>query len=211
MDRNENKKIPQLSYSNILFRTAGALLILTMLSIWLVCGLFAKYVISDYMMDSAQVAKSGIGTMELLEHEAELDNGIYKLKDNAEVTENTYNKVIPGVDIAKDPFVRLKINSDVAYELYIEVAKSEYFPDTVTYELTEDWIEVDATKGVYKYKDTFEAGASHDEKIKILKDDKLIVSEHYVGKNQNGDNQTFTLTFNAWIVQVGTKQETQTR
>lgn len=197
MDRNKNIKKSQSSVHKFLFWAAGTTLILTMLSICLVSGTYAKYVISSYMMDSAQVAKTGVGSMELLEHEAELDNGIYTLNEE-EVTKNTYDTVIPGVDIPKDPFIRLDIDSEVTYSLYIKVAGSDPFPDTVTYELTEDWIEVDATNGIYKYKDDFEAGTPFKGEIEILENNELIVSEYYVG---NG--KTFTLTFSAWLMQVG--------
>ncbi|MCH5192188.1 MAG: hypothetical protein J1F23_08505 [Oscillospiraceae bacterium] len=197
MDRGKNIKKSQHSVHNVLFWAVGSLLILTMLSTWIVSGTYAKYVISSYMLDSAKVAKTGIGSMELLEHEAELNNGIYTLTKN-EVTKNTYDRVIPGVDIAKDPFIRLDIASDVTFELYIKVVKSNPFPDTVTYELTDDWIEIDATNGIYKYKDAFEAGTPFKGEIGILENDELIVSEHYVC-----DIKTFTLTFSAWLVQVG--------
>ena len=197
MNRKKHTKKSQRATHNVMYWGVGILLVLTLLSTWLVSGLFAKYVISGHIMDSATVAKTGIGTMELLEHEAKLDNGIYLLDEKKEVTENTYNRVIPGVDIAKDPFVKLDIDSDVTYELYIKVVKSTSFPDTVTFELTEDWIEIDATNGIYKYKNVFDTQFKGT--IKILKNDKLIVSEHYVGNSTD-----FTLTFSAWLVQVGT-------
>lgn len=200
MNREKYTKKSKRYTHNVMYWVVGILLVLTMLSAWLVSGLFAKYVISSYMMDSARVAKTGIGTMKLLEHEAKLNSGIYVLDENEEVTENKYETVIPGVDIAKDPFVRLDINSELAFELYVQVVKSTSFPsETVTYELTEDWIEIDATNGIYKYKYAFEAGTPVvNKEISILKNDELKVSELYEGKNQG-----FELKFNAWLVQAG--------
>lgn len=206
MSKEKHVKKTQLSVDNILYWIVGILLILTMLTIWLVSGLFAKYVISDNRYDSARVASSGIGNLELLEHEAKLENGEYKLQEDKdhEVTKNDYKKVIPGVDIPKDPFIRLKLqNAEVSYELYVKVTENNFPTYTtgsdpvkaVTYELTEDW-EKTNTPGVYKYTTAFDSDFNGT--IKILKDDKLIVSEHYVGNGQ------FTLTFSAYLMQSKT-------
>lgn len=197
MDRNTYGNKSQFTKQNILFWTVGILLTLSMLSTWLVCGIFAKYVITYPYSDHAHVAASG-GSIELKEHEANLNNGIYKLDETKEVTGNTYEKVIPGVDIAKDPFIEVTIkDSEVTYELYIQVVKSDYFPDTVTYKLTDKWELVDAAKGIYKYKDVLNNPFSGT--IKVLENDKLYVSEYYVGKDKNGKNLEFSLSFNAWL------------
>lgn len=173
---------------------------LTMLSTLLVSNMFAKYVNIDAYLEAAHVANGG--SIELCEHEAELKNGIYVLDESVETTLNTYKKVIPGVDIAKDPFIRLDLeNAEVDYELYLQVTESTYFPETVTYKLTDDWVEFDKVKGIYKYEYTFDAATSYDE-IQILKGNKLYVSEHYVGKDTNGNDLEFSLTFNAWMKQI---------
>lgn len=195
MGKSEYTNKSKNSVNRIMFWAVGIILILTMLSNWFVCGLFAKYIVSETYADAAIVAGAS-GQIKLLEHEADLENGEYKLNKNKEVTGNTYEKVIPGVDIAKDPFIVLDIDSKFTYELYVKVIKSNPFPDTVTYELTEDWELVDSVNGIYKYKKALNAQTSTT--IKILKDDKLYVSEHYVGNAQE-----FTLTFSAWLVQTG--------
>ena len=194
MNRIKYDKKSQHSVYNIIFRAVGILLTLTMLSLWLVSGIFAKYVIAYPYSDAANVAGTGAHIL-LLEHEASLENGIYTLDTSEEVTANTYEKVIPGVDIAKDPFIRLNIDSAVQYELYIKVIESNPFPDTVTYDLTDDWEPVAGSTGVYKYKNVLNTQTT--DTIKILKNDKLTVSEHYVG-----NSQTFTLGFSAWLVQA---------
>lgn len=194
MDRIKyNKKSRHPVYS-IMFWAVGILLFLTLLSAHFAGGIFAKYMVGDNYSDSAQVAGTN-SQLTLLEHEASLDNGVYKLNNSKEVTGNTYDKVIPGVDIAKDPFIRLEIDSTITYEMYIKVKESEAFPDTVTYELTDDWELIDPVNGVYKYK--YVLNTQMNGEIKILKGDKLYVSEHYVG-----NAQTFTLTFSAWLVQT---------
>ena len=173
---------------------------MTMFTTWLLSGMYAKYIVSGNVNDSAQVADTGIRNMELLEHQAELKNGKYKLNDE-EVTGNEYKKVIPGVDIPKDPFIRLELEPNVKYELYVKVTRSDPFPETVTYSLSEKWklseslSDTDQGVFVYKYEDIF--NTEFNDNIEILKDNMIYVNEHYEGKGQ-----TFSLTFIAWLKQV---------
>ena len=202
MDRSKyNKKI------NILYWTVGSLFILTMLSIWLTSGLFAKYTVLNNADASARVA-NGI-QIEILEHEAVPINGIYYLKNEenaanteleeiqevSEVLSNKYELVIPGVDIAKDPFVRLNGISEVDYYLYIEIAESEDFPETVTYSLRDSWEPVEGKPGVYKYKNIIESGTYDNKDIYFLKDNELIISQYYY-------KSEFSLKFRAWVKQI---------
>lgn len=221
MNRVNSTNQTRHSIGNVLYWAVGTLLVLTMLSIWMTGGLFAKYIVADDVYDSARVAKTGIGKFELLEHEASEtyeDSGVYKL-ESTEKKENKYDKVIPGVDIPKDPFIRLELNNlEVSYELYLRVTESDPFPENVIYNLTGNWKQVDVDKNgakIYQYVDdtgkpiVFEAGKSYsftntgendnNKVIKILKDDKLYVSEHYIGIIEE-----FSLKFSAYLKQVNT-------
>ena len=172
-------------------RVAGILLLLTLLSAPFAGGLYARYTHSSAASDSARVAK-GLPKIELLENEATLESGIYKLAENTEVAGNTYARVIPGVDIAKNPFVRLTGESEVSCALYIK-AEAKDVPDTVTYEVDgRYWEAVAGQDGVYKYTGTIVSG----EKIPILKGNQLTVSDRYVG------GKAFSLNFSAWIEQI---------
>lgn len=209
MSIDTNVKKTQFSVGNIIYWTIGILLVLTLLSIWLVTGLFAKYVSSAASDNEVRVAGTGGATLELLEHRAydaegyaDAYGGEYRLDLTDEVRENNYTKVLPGVDIPKDPFVRLKIkNAEVDFELYIQITESEYFPEYVTYSVTDKWECVDAANGIYKYKVYFDAGETYDftgrNTIPILKSNKLFVSEHYVGEDKQ-----FSLSFKSWLKQV---------
>lgn len=196
---------PRLFPHDILFGAVGVLLLLVMLSVWLLCGMYARYVVSDSYSDAAHVAGS-ISMVEVWEHEAVLENGEYQLTAK-EVTENTYHKVIPGVDIAKDPFIRLSGAPDVPCELYVRVTENNIPKDSdgqpmVTYQLNGEWTETDEA-GVYKYTKTIDSNTTEtvfpilEQSGDVINDHKceLKVSEHYVG---NGE---FTLTFSAWLVQ----------
>ena len=190
-----DKQTKNRSVGRLVYLTVGILLTLTLFTIWSLSGLYAKYVTSDTRSDSAHVAGAGIVKLELWEHEANLNNGVYVLNKNKEVDENTYDTVIPGVDIDKDPFIKLELDdSQVAYELYLNVTESN-FPATVTYKLLGQWKLMSEQNGtsVYRYTGKIASGT-----IKILQEDKLYVSEKYVG---NG--QTFSLTFSAYLQQAG--------
>ena len=188
----------------ILYWMAGVLLILTLTSACLLCGLLAKYTVRGSASDDARVAKGG--SVELWEHKAELDEGVYELTDT-KVQSNAYDKVLPGVDIPKDPYIITDlVDSEVDYELYLKVIKSDNFPATVTFDLTDDWDVYDIKNGIYKYKGNLEQfreeKEDEDKIIWIIKGNKLYVSEHFVGDDGKTEPETFSLTFQAWLKQV---------
>lgn len=230
MHNGNHAKKAQFSFGSILYWAVGILLVCTLLTVWLVSGLFAKYITSGGDPDAAHVAGTGVKTLEVREHEAsefpKVNSGEYRLDLLKEVSGNTYEKVLPGVDIPKDPFVRLELeNAEVDYELYLTVTETNFPFDVVTgrkmitYELTDEW-ELqpklsDETKGiyVYKYKTYFDAGMNYTRTetlpkkgqnrsvIWILKKSRLYVSEHYYGGDPTSTN-TFSLTFEAQLKQV---------
>ena len=192
-----DKHAKKISVGRLVYLTVGILLTLTLFTTWSLSGLYAKYVVSGNRYDSAHVAGTGSVNLELREHEARLENGVYVLNKNKEVDENTYDTVIPGVDIAKDPFIKLELdNSRVDYELYLNVTESNV-PATVTYKLLKEWEFVSKQNGtsVYRYKGTI--ASNFNDTISILQENKLYVSEKYAG---NG--QTFSLTFSAYLQQA---------
>lgn len=223
MNRADSRNRKQsMSVQGILYYAVAGLFVLTMLSVWMVSGLYAKYTTVGSELDSARVGK-GL-QLQLLEHEAELVNGEYVLHDgknntdDVEVAKNTYSKVLPGVDIRKDPFVRLSGTCEVDYRLYVQITE-ENFPSyenkngesvkAVTYDVTDDWEYVpdqsnpDDGVYVYIYKGYLDSGyysGSEANDIPVLEKNshgcELTVSQYYQG---DGD---FSLSFKAWIVQV---------
>ena len=183
-------KRSKLHTHTILFWTVGVLLILSLLTVWFINGVSARYHNAKEGGDSARMAM-GLPMVELKEHKANLVNGTYVLDNGTEVTGNTYNRVIPGVDIPKDPFVRLTGSSEISYGLYMQVTKSEAFPSTVSYTLLEGWEAVTGQDGVYRY-----TGTLTGDLIYILKNNQLKVSENYV------DDGEFSLSFSAWVEQI---------
>lgn len=202
-----------------LYWAVGILLVFVLLSTWMACGLFAKYVTADADDDTARVAATGVVQFDVLEHEATPDKAkVYELLDGeedrelSEVKQNFYQTIPPGFDIPKDPFVRLELkDSEVDYHLYLSVIKSANFPeDTVTFYLTDDWKPVKTEGNVTEYlyvgdfhdevndvdvtKGYFDAGMFKGD-ISILKNDTVYISEHYKG-------EAFNISFEARLVQI---------
>ena len=196
--KNSGKRAKRVRFSAhaVFPRLAGLLFVLTMLSVCMNAGVYARYVSKP--TERARVASVG-GTMKVWEHKAVNDPLLYyQLDPTIITTKNTYDKVVPGADIPKDPFVQVKLeNLEVRYELYIKVIESDYFP--ATYEISTDcWTPVPSEKGVYRYNEVFQLGRSYDIEIYILKDNQIHVTQNYVGEK----DRVFTLTFEAWLMQT---------
>lgn len=180
-----------------LYWAVGMLLVLVMLTTWMVCGLFAKYITTNQDDDTARVAATGVKVFTVLEHEAVPDvSDVYSL-GSSEVTGNDYEIIPPGFDIPKDPFVRVELeNSEVDYYLYVQVIKSEHFPEDLVSVLVDDanWKVFDAANNIYQYTGYFDAG-THTKEIPILKGDKIYISQYY-------DGTPFSVSFQAWLKQV---------
>lgn len=226
---NTRKEKAMFRVHDVIFMSFGVLLTTTLLSVWLICGMFAKYITTGNDNDSARVAKTGVVKAEILEHEAynKDKSGIYELRNDEkntsdstlhkEVNGNKYTEVLPGVDIPKDPFIRLEIDSEVDYELFLRVTESEYFPEKVTYEIDKvNWKLVsEDTKNhtrIFKYignadgviNGYIDAGKHTILIDKILVNNKLEVSQYYDAdaEYKKDDNGKFTLSFDAWLKQV---------
>lgn len=148
--------------------------------------------------NSANVAK--FGNVELKEHKPIYNRGIYEL--SKEVISAGYSNyiVLPGVDIAKDPFLVLSGNFDVSYKLYLKISKNL---STITFSIDEGdgenqgWSLVENTTDTYIFNGDieFDNESKRSKEINIIKDKKLYVSDKYYGEN-------FEIQFSAWIEQV---------
>lgn len=121
----------------------------------------------------------------------------------AETTGSNY-KIIPGVDIAKDPKVTVEANSEDCW-LFVKVEEAGTFvANKVTYSIATGWTQGDGTKipsDVY-YRSVTASNA--DQPFGVLSGDKIIVSEELTKAEINGLNdaaKTPKLTFTAYAVQ----------
>lgn len=117
--------------------------------------------------------------------------------DLKETTGNDY-KIIPGVNIDKNPTVTVKKDSEACW-LFVKVEEEGMFVDRkVTYSIADGWTKVDGTKNVY-YREV--GAATNDISFDVLKGNKINVS----GELTKSDIQSITvqpkLTFTAYAVQ----------
>ena len=118
----------------------------------------------------------------------------------AETTGEDY-KIIPGVDIGKDPKVTVKAGSEACW-LFVKVEEEGTFvANKVTYSVADGWTKGDGTKiPANVYYRTVDA-VTTDTDFAVLKDNKIYVSEELT----KGDIQSITtqpkLTFTAYAVQ----------
>lgn len=129
---------------------------------------------------------------DLKEHKAVADAtnpGTYTLNDE-EVTSNDYD-VVPGIDLPKDPFVRVKALKANAY-LFIEVVDTT--PNTLTATIDSAWQDTGVTGKhggeVYTLASgALTAAADMNMTQNILAGDKVVVDANYVGAD--GQNLVF--------------------
>jgi hypothetical protein len=117
--------------------------------------------------------------------------------------DNRQAKIIPGVDIEKDPKVTVKANSEACW-LFVKVEEAGTFvTGKVTYSIATGWTQGDGTKipaNVY-YREV--DAATTDQEFNVLKDNKVTVSEKLTKAEVNrinAENQP-KLTFTAYAVQ----------
>ena len=117
---------------------------------------------------------------------------------------NREAKIIPGVDIEKNPKVTVKANSEACW-LFVKVEEAGTFvANKVTYSIDDGWTQGDGTNipsDVY-YRSVTASNA--DQPFGVLSGDKIIVSEELTKAEINGLNdaaKTPKLTFTAYAVQ----------
>ena len=117
--------------------------------------------------------------------------------DLKETTGNDY-KIIPGVDIEKNPTVIVKANSEACW-LFVKVEEGGMFVDNmVTYSIANDWTKVGGTENVY-YREV--DAATTDLEFNVLKNNKVTVSEDLTKSDIQSITVQPKLTFTAYAVQ----------
>lgn len=122
---------------------------------------------------------------------------------NITLTENTgaTYKIIPGVDIKKDPKVTVKKDSEACW-LFVEVKEEGTFvANKVTYSIDGGWTQGDGTNipaNVY-YRSVDAVKADTD--FAVLKDNKIYVSEELSKSDIKSITAQPKLTFTAYAVQ----------
>ena len=127
------------------------------------------------------------------------------------VTQNTYDKIVPKMAVPKDPAVTVNLVAGV--DAYVFVKVIDTTEGNLTYELTENWTEIDVAGDdkVYVYMNAVQHGTEGVElnKVLILKaDDKgNAVTAAETLKDVNAetaeDMELGEVTFEAYVCQAG--------
>lgn len=117
---------------------------------------------------------------------------------NISLDENTTDyKIVPGVDIAKDPKVTVKANSEACW-LFVKIEESANWPDKLTYDVATGWEELEGVPGVY-YREV--NASTVDQTFPVLADNTVTVSDTLTKGELQKITTNPTLTFTAYAVQ----------
>lgn len=198
--KKQNNEKPPVNLGSILIRVAAGLFFLTMITVYLLGGLFARYVSSGQGSDSARVATFGNLT---LTETGDFDG-----------TDSKKGMIIPGVPLTKDATVTFT-GSEMATVVFVEVIVPEntwITEDQMTFSYGGlawsvdsfwEYLESDTNKGNvrYIYYKTLDPHAELDSQ-QIVKNGEISVSEEItkaaIGSLSNGD-----LSFRASVIQAG--------
>lgn len=147
----------------------------------------------------------------LVETKVKLENGAYVLDETADkyVLENKYDKVVPNMEIKKDPKVTADIVEGVNAYVFVVVdnqteGKLTYTIDDTNWEEVSDVNGISGTKKLYVYKgekanDKVVTGAADKDLngISILQGDKVTAADDLTGLDSEK-----TLSFSAYICQA---------
>ena len=103
-------------------------------------GTIAKYRTSINFSQKVKFTVALCDDMIITEHVADRSgDGSYTLKPEATTPANEY-KLMPGVDVPKDPFIVITNKTALPGRLYIEVVESDPFDsDNIAYEISDCW------------------------------------------------------------------------
>lgn len=198
--KKQNKEKPPVNLGSILIRVAAGLFILTMITVYLLGGLFARYVSSDQGSDSARVATFGNLT---LTETGDFDG-----------TDSKKGMIIPGVTLTKDAIVTFT-GSEAATVVFVEVIVPENTWKTednrafsyggLSWTVASGWEyltkDLYGGKVRYVFYKTLEPNTELN-KERIVQDGKISVSEEITKATidglANGD-----LAFRASVIQAG--------
>lgn len=117
---------------------------------------------------------------------------------NLEETTGSSYKIIPGVDIAKDPKVMVEADSEACW-LFVKVDEvGTFVADKVTYSVADGWTALTGQPGVY-YREVGAVTADTD--FYVLKDNVVKVSDTLTKEDIKDIPTGPTLTFTAYAVQ----------
>ena len=117
-----------------------------------------------------------------------------------ETTGSSY-KIIPGVDITKDPKVTVKANSEACW-LFVKVQEvGTFVADKVTYSIADGWTKLTGVTGVDNVYYCKVDATTADTDFAVLEGNKVTVSDTLTKEDIKNITTNPTLTFTAYAVQ----------
>lgn len=176
---------------NIPMCVAGVLFCLTLISVYMVSGLYARYSTSGTGSDSARVIKFG-------------DITISETGDFLGDTRNMM--IVPGVNLKKEALVQFE-GSEAATYVFVEVdlagpweyqgdSKNFRIGDLVDWTVEDDWQRLDGTAYVFYQ----ELASNNPLNAQIIKESQIRVSES-ITKATIASLEGASITFRASVVQ----------
>jgi len=183
---------------------ASVLLSLTVISARMVCGLYARYTVSEEKSSVAGTASVAGITLEETEVKQYSDTADMVSADTiytfgSGTADEMEYIVVPGMDIPKDPRISSDGKNQTPCYLYIEVMQ-ENVPETISFSIENEWILMTDVTGryggdVYCYKTAVQPGEKLDQ-IEIIENKKIYVSQNYCAGSQ------FKISFRGYMIQT---------
>lgn len=188
-----------MSKKNSRRRTRNVLLIVSMMLVVAMASVGGTLAWLTAQTDSVtNTFTAGDINIELKEHD--YDPAAKSLITTEVVAESDY-KIVPGTNLPKDPFVRVKANSEACW-LFVEVTESDNWLTKMTYELDTGWTKLETTDGKDVYYREVVATATSDVEFNILKDKTVKVPDTITKTELNALNGAKpTLSFKAYAIQ----------
>lgn len=136
-----------------------------------------------------------------------LDEHVYDLENNALTTElvsgdnrgNANYKIVPGVDLPKDPYITIGANSEECW-LFVKVVPANWPTTGVTWEIADGWEALSGVDNVY-YQKVDETGEQPVTR-QVIKDDIVYVDDEMTKEQLNAITTNPTLTVTAYACQT---------
>lgn len=188
-----------MSKKNSRRRTRNVLLIVSMMLVVAMASVGGTLAWLTAQTDSVtNTFTAGDINIELKEHDYDPAT---KLLTTTEVVAESDYKIVPGTNLPKDPFVRVKANSEACW-LFVEVTESDNWLTKMTYELDTGWTKLETTDGKDVYYREVAATATSDVEVNILKDKTVKVPDTITKTELNALNGAKpTLSFKAYAIQ----------
>lgn len=184
------------------FRELSGKLVVAMLAVTLLIGCAIGGTVAWLTAKTDPVVNTftyGDINIDLWEHAYNASTNALDTTSKVKTVENY--KIIPGVNLPKDPTVTVKKDSEACW-LFVKVEQQGTFvTGRVTYSIADGWTALTGQTGVY-YREVSAAAADTD--FEVIKDNTIIVSSDLTKAEINNlteADKTPKLTFTAYAVQ----------